>query len=70
MHINNQMATDYTVELVEPNEGGLGLYLSKYKPFRLNALKTDPSCKPADNHLHHNKLVLLTLCSLWIELCA
>lgn len=61
------MAADYTVERIEPNEEGLELFLSKYKPFRLNALKTDPSCMCASRYIVPIIIVLIN-CSLWIKL--
>ncbi|KAM3487878.1 hypothetical protein MY3957_008817 [Beauveria namnaoensis] len=33
---------EYTVEQIKPDQAGEEFYLSKYKPFRLEALQTDP----------------------------
>ncbi|ATY59265.1 Acyl-N-acyltransferase [Cordyceps militaris] len=33
---------DYTVEQIKPDEAGVEFFLEKYKPFRLEALRTDP----------------------------
>ncbi|KAJ6786726.1 hypothetical protein PWT90_09664 [Aphanocladium album] len=35
-------AIEYTVEQIKPDEAGVEFFLTKYKPFRLQALQTDP----------------------------
>lgn len=38
-------AMEYTVEQIQPDEAGVEFFLAKYKPFRLQALQTDPQCE-------------------------
>ncbi|KAJ4159359.1 uncharacterized protein LMH87_008264 [Akanthomyces muscarius] len=33
---------EYTIEQIKPDEAGVEFFLNKYKPFRLQALQTDP----------------------------
>ncbi|KAG8427497.1 hypothetical protein J3459_006674 [Metarhizium acridum] len=34
---------EYSVQLIQPDEAGVDLFLTRYKPFRLGALQNDPS---------------------------
>ncbi|KAH0599395.1 hypothetical protein MHUMG1_02182 [Metarhizium humberi] len=34
---------EYSVHLIQPDEAGVDLFLTRYKPFRLAALQNDPS---------------------------
>ncbi|KFG85859.1 putative GNAT family acetyltransferase [Metarhizium anisopliae] len=34
---------EYSVQLIQPDEAGVDLFLTRYKPFRLAALQNDPS---------------------------
>lgn len=46
------MATQFTVEAINPDEAGIEFYVTRYKAFRLGALQTDPSCKQQPVQLH------------------
>lgn len=64
------MSKDYKITLLSKDDAGAELMVSRYKPFRLLALQTEPQCTSPSLSPFHSTLYLIRLItsSLWCKI--